>query len=215
MIKQLTNRCVHLATLILLVASASFYSSTPAYAEYLGFPSGRSADVASHHDKSVEAGFLTGDISDVSYQHLGARFNFRTSPELMVFGDVTKADVEDADGTGFGAGFFYQIKGVTKENDFAVKVSFHTIELEEDGEEFDDGTVIAVEALFSGKKIGESDLQWYANAGIHKFNFDTYDETEIGFGGGVFMDTSFGQFYAGADLIDELTFGLGVRYNLQ
>jgi len=38
---------------------------------------------------------------------------------------------------------------------------------------------------------------------------------KIGFGGGEFLDTSFGQFYAGADLIDELTFGLGVRYNLQ
>jgi len=75
--------------------------------------------------------------------------------------------------------------------------------------------VISLEGLFSGQKIGESDLHWYGNVGIHKFDFIDYDESEIGFGGGVFSATSFGEFYAGVDLIDELIFGFGIRYHLR
>ena len=204
-----------LATLSLALCAAYLYTSSPAHAEYFGLPAGRSANVSSMPDKSVEAGFITGDIADSSYQSFGARFNIRTAPDVMVYLDVAKVDVEKSDGTGFGIGFLYQIKGITQTNDFALKASFHSIKLQQSGRNSNDGDVISVEGLLSGQKIGESNLRWYANLGFHKFDFRSYDESEIGFGGGVYVDTNFGEFYAGADLIDELIFGLGVRYHLQ
>ena len=200
---------------IISIVGLNVLASSYANAEYLGMPSGRSADVSSEPQLSVEAGFMTGDIANNTYQSFGGRANFKMSPEVVVYGDLVKADVEDADGTGFGIGFLYQIKGITKTNFFALKASFHNIKLEEGNEETDKGNILSVEGLFSGDRIGESDLHWYGNFGIHKFDFDRYDETEIGFGGGIYVNTGFGQFYAGADLIDELTFGLGVRYHLQ
>jgi len=191
------------------------FGSAQVHAEYFGFPTGRSANISSLPDSSIEAGFVTGDANDSSYQHFGTRFNLRVSAEFMGYVDIVQAEIEDFDGLAYGAGFFYQIPGLTKKNDFAVKVSFHTASLEESGSDReDDGNVLSIEGLLSGQKIGESALSWYANFGIHKFDFDDYDETEIGFGGGVFSETSFGEFYAGFDLIDELTFGLGVRYHL-
>jgi len=206
---------VVLAGSIAIAIGAMLLISVQAHAEYLGFPAGRSANISSAPASSVEAGFVTGDLDEASFQNLGVRFNFRSSNVLMLYLDVAQTEVEDSDGTGFGAGFFYQIDGITENNDFAVKVSYHTVELEEDGDE-GDFNVIAVEGLFSGQNLGESDLRWYANLGIHKLEIDdiNFDETEFGFGGGVFSNTSFGEFYGGIDLIDELTFGFGVRYHL-
>jgi len=202
----------------LLIAGigVTFLFGTQARAEYLGFPTGRSADIPSLPDSSVEAGFVTGDLAEVSYQHFGSRFNLRISPEIMAYVDVVQVDIEESDGLGYGAGFFYHIPGLTQSNDFAAKLSYHTATTEDKAGNEGDGNVLSIEGLFSGQKIGESDLRWYANFGIHKFDIDeSYDESEIGFGGGVFSDTGFGEFFAGADLIDELTFGLGVRYHLR
>lgn len=213
--KHIFNRCRIVAQLLFIGTGVCLLFSSQVHAEYFGLPSGRSANIASHPSSSIEAGFLTGDVGEASYQGFGARFNYRTSPDLIIYGDVGQIDVEDADGIGYGAGFLYQIKGIAKTNDVAMKVSYHTIKLEEDRRQPNKGNVLAIEGLISGANIGESDLRWYANFGIHKFDFDGYDESEIGFGGGVFKETSFGEFYAGADLIDELTFGLGVRYHLQ
>ena len=199
-----------------IVVGVMLFASAQAHAEYLGFLSGRSANIASAPVSSVEAGFVTGDLDEASYQNFGVRFNFRSSNELMLYLDVAQTEVEESDGTGFGAGFIYQIDGIAKNNDLAVKVSYHTVGLESDFDQEIDFNSLAIEGLLSGQNLGESDLRWYANLGIHKLEFDDteFDETEFGFGGGVFSSTSFGEFYAGIDLIDELTFGLGVRYHL-
>jgi len=217
--KKLHSLKRHILTGLLIAGTGiTSFISTQAHAEYMGFPTGRSANIPALPDSSVEAGFVTGDVAEISYQHFGTRFNLRISPELMGYADVAQVELEDGDGLGYGAGFFYHIPGLAKSSDFAVKVSFHTVKTEEkDGNVVfeTEGDVLSIEGLFSGEKIGESNLNWYTNFGIHKFDFVDYDESEIGFGGGVFSATSFGEFYAGADLIDELTFGLGVRYHLR
>jgi len=202
---------------LLITIVAMLLTSAQAHAEYLGFPTGRSADISTAPTSSFEVGFVTGDLGDASFQNIGGRFNLRTSEELIVFFDVVQAEVEDADGLGFGAGVIYQIPGLTKTNDFAIKLSYHTVELEDEFNREGDFDVLAIEGLFSGEKIGESNLRWYANLGIHTLEIEDtdFDETELGFGGGVVSDTSFGEFYAGVDLIDELTFGFGIRYHLQ
>jgi len=199
-------------TILCLCLFAASLSS--AYAEYFGLPAGRSAKISDQTDKSAEVGFVTGEIGLNSYQGIGARFNIKMSPNLVVYGDLQQIDIEETDGQIFGFGFIMGLEGVTQSADLALKASYHTGSTESDGGTEYDGNTISIEALFSGDKLGTSDLSWYANIGLHKFDTDYYDESEIGFGGGVFMPTSFGQFYFGADLIDELIFGLGVRYNL-
>jgi len=212
--KSIINKRIGSRSALVIATGIMLLSSTQAHAEYFGFPNGRSADIGALPDSSVEAGFLTGDIGEASYQSFGGRFNFRVSPEVMLFGDIAQTEIEDGEGLAYGAGLYYPVKGIAKNNDFAVKLSYHTITLEPKDSRFDgeeDGNVLSIEGLLSGDKIGESNLNWYANFGMHKFDFDGYDETEIGFGGGVFSATSFGEFYAGIDLIDEMTFGVGIN----
>jgi len=200
---------------LVICASIMFISSAQVYAEYLGLPTGRSAKISSLPKLSIEAGILTGDLGESSYQSIGPRVSARVSPDFMVYGDIVRADVEDADGLGYGVGFFYAVPGLAKKNDFAAKVSYHAASLK-DADVKSKGNVLSIEGLLSGQKIGESDLSWYTNFGLHKFDVDNgNDETELGFGGGVFTDVSFGEVYGGLDLIDELTFGVGVRFHLQ
>lgn len=202
------------AVLALSLLSLSGHSR----AEYFGLMSGRSADVSTMPDKSIDAGFVTGDFAEIGYQHFGARFNFRVSPISMLYLDGGQSELEEegdsVDGITFGVGFVYQLEGVMQNNDVALKGSYHSAKLEEDRAEVE-GNVLAIEVLFSGGSLGTSQLNWYANIGMHKFDFDLYDETEIGFGGGVVMPISFGEFFAGIDIIDETTFGFGARYFLQ
>jgi len=204
-----------LFTSLVICAGVMLTSSTQAQAEYLGLPTGRSAKISSLPKLAIEAGILTGDIGENSYQSLGPRVSFRLSPDFLVYGDVNRADIDDADGLAFGVGLFYGIPGLTKKNDFAAKVSYHAASLKSSDDKLK-GNVLSIEGLLSGQKIGESDLRWYANFGLHRFDVkNAYDETEIGFGGGVFTETSFGELYGGIDLIDELTFGVGVRFHVQ
>lgn len=196
---------LRLAGLLVIGTAITLFSSTQAHAEYFGFPTGRSAKISSLPASSIEAGFVTGDVGGFSYQGAGVRFNYRTSTDFMIYLDAVRVDSEDAEGMGYGVGFFYHIPGILKKNDFAAKVSYH----------IGYGNAVSIEGVFSGQKIGASNLSWYTNVGLHKFDLDNgYDESELGFGAGVFTDTSFGEFYAGIDLIDEITFGFGVRYHL-
>ena len=207
-----TCRALPLSALMLAVAA-------PVQAEFVGLMNGRSVARDALPDFSVEGGLVLGELEgDVDYQYFGARFNFRASPDLVVYGDVGNAELEfgsnGADGIGFGIGAFYFLDGVFTNSDFAVKGSYHTVELEgERGGEVDFDAIV-VEAVVSGREgLGASgNIGWYANAGIHLLDLGDEDETEIGFGGGIVVPTASGEFYLGVDLIDELLFGGGFRY---
>lgn len=208
------------------VGLAFAVASAPVSAEYFGLLNGRSADLSQLADTSVEVGFITGDIEigdfeKDGYQQIGGRLNYRLQPELMLLADIGQSEYGDDDGITYGIGAFYQMGGVFTSVDFAVKGSFHTGSLDVEGAD-DDADVqnIGIEGLFSSRDpIGESQLRWYANAGLHRLKAEflnaSESDTGFGFGGGVFSDTANGQFYAGADLIGELTFGLGYRHYLQ
>lgn len=202
---------------VLVACGALACLAGPAQAEYFGLPNGRAADLSTLPDTSVEAGFVTGDVGEAEYQHIGARVNYRLDPQIMLYGDVGQSEIEDADGTTFGIGAYYQTEGIFPSIDFTVKGSFHLGELKDDADF--DVDAISFEGLFSGQDpIGESDLRWYANVGIHRLAIDAPgsddSETDIGFGGGVFTSVGSGQLYGGIDLIDEITFGVGYRYFL-
>lgn len=197
---------------------------TSAHAEYFGLPGGRSADLSRMPDSSVEFGFVTGDIptefDEADYQNIGGRFNYRTASEWMVYFDIGLSEIEDFDGTPFGIGAFYQMDGVFDGADFAIKGSYHTGSFDENNREID-VDAIAVEGVFSGREpVGNNNMTWYANLGIHRLKAEadggnSDSETEFGFGGGVVIPSDKGELFAGVDLIDEISFGIGYRYFLQ
>ena len=197
----------------------------PAHAEFLGLMNGRLVGAAGLPDRSVEAGLVIGEIGEEQdYQYFGARFNYRASPELMLYGDIGQTEIEfsvDASGVGFGFGAFYIVEGIFSGSDFAVKGSYHTVEVEADeGEGEADLSGIVIEGVLSGREGfgANGNLGWYANAGMHRLSSDVDGDddtdTEIGFGGGIVIPSDAGEFYVGLDIIDEMTFGGGFRYFL-
>jgi len=213
------------------IAAAVMAASASITAQF-GSPNGRQANIQQAAQTSVEASFTFGD-----YQFLGARLNYKLSNDLMVFADVGQGELEveelrselsNPDGIVFGFGAFHQLAGVSQTMDVAVKASVHlgTLELTSDGVKVEtDIENFSVEGLFSGRNsIGTSgNLYPYGNLGIHRLRGEVEaqgrrisedSETELGFGGGVVMKTATGEFYGGVDLIDEILFGFGFRYNL-
>lgn len=212
---------VHALFAILLVA----VTGGVARAEYYGMLNGRLADLSRLPDASIEGGVVLGDLFEADYQHFGARFNYRASPDLMLYFDLGQTEVEfgnvDADGFAFGVGGYYVVEGVFATTDFALKASFHRASLERDGFGFGDEEVdfdgLVLEGLVSGRnRLGANrNIGWYANLGVHRLDLDGDDETELGFGGGIVVPRPpGGEFYAGLDLIDEMTFGAGYRFFL-
>jgi len=184
----------------------------PAHAEFFGLINGRTADVANAPERSIEAGAVFGEFFEADYTHFGLRYNHKTSPELMVFANLGMSEAGNEDGLAFGIGAFYQLQGVLTNQDLAIKGVFNRA----DGDN-DDLNGISLEALISGREgIGaRGDMGWYGNVGLHRFSADGGSETEIGFGGGFIIPTDTGEFYAGIDLIEDITFGAGFRYYLQ
>jgi hypothetical protein len=201
-------------------AIALSFSATTVQAEYLGLLSGRSANPDNMTDLSVELGFMTGDLGAADYQNIGARVNYRVSPELVVFGDVGISEFGQADGTPFGLGAIYFLSNqrITENFDIAGKASYHTGDFDFAGFS-GDISGLSLEVLVSGQEpISANGTGWYANAGIHRLSVDfggSDSSTEIGLGGGLILPVGPGEAYAGIDYIDEMVLGIGFRYFVQ
>ncbi len=195
----------------LLLSLAGLMITMPAHAEFFGLVNGRSADVTNAPDRSIEAGVGFGDFFDADYTHFGIRYNYKYSPKLMVIGNLGLSEAGNDDGVSFGVGAFYQLDGVLTNQDLAVKGVINRA----NGDSSVTG--ISLEALISGKQgVGANgDIGWYGNVGFHRFSSGSASETEIGFGGGVTFPAASGEFFAGIDLIEDITFGAGFRYYLQ
>lgn len=200
-----------------VVLFAALFTSGPSHAEFFGMLSGRSADLSSMPDVSVEGGYLNGKLVELDYTSFGSRLNYRVSPEMMVHFDGAQVELGVADGNAFGFGVFYQLKDILESSDVTLKASYHSVKVENDRGEEGEGKIMAIQALFSGKASSSSELSWYANIGMHRMELedDGEKENEVGFGGGLIMPTSFGEAFAGVDVIDETVFGIGFRYFLQ
>ena len=197
---------------LVLVLVATLCISSQVSAGLLGTVNGRTADFTRMPDLSVEGFFNFGDFDDVDYQNLGARVNYRLSPGVILHGDVGLTEIGNFDTLTFGFGAFYALTGLFENIDAAVKGSFHTGDFDDAG----DVDVLELEFLFSGTEpIMANGLMWYANIGLHRLDFGVSSDTELGLGGGVVLPVALGEAYAGIDLIDELTFGIGYRYFFQ
>lgn len=216
--KKLASRSsLSIAKTVALTALLALTTAVPAQAEYLGLLSGRSANPGNLTDLSVELGLVTGDLGEADYQHLGARVNYRVSPEVVVFGDIGIAEHGQADGTPFGLGALYYLSNqrVNQQLDIAGKASYHTGDFKFGGFKGDISS-LSFEVLISGQTpISASGIGWYSNLGLHRLSSGyagSDSSIELGFGGGLILPTGSGEAYAGIDYIDELTFGLGFRY---
>ena len=202
--------CNSLSLVLVLVTTLCISSQVSA--GLLGTVNGRTADFTRMPDLSVEGFFNFGDFDDVDYQNLGARVNYRLSPGVILHGDVGLTEIGNFDTVTFGIGAFYALTGLFENIDAAIKGSFHTGDFDEAG----DVDVLELEFLFSGTEpIMANGLMWYANIGLHRLDFGASSDTELGLGGGVVLPVALGEAYAGIDLIDELTFGIGYRYFFQ
>jgi len=196
-----------------LVAACVLMTPVLSQAEHLGTTNGRTADFTRLPDLSVEIHFNTGDFSNVDYQNLGLRANYRLSPGILLFGDLGLTELGFRDGTAIGFGAFYGLQGIFENIDAAVKASYHTADY---GSRVVGVDVIALEFLFSGlEPIADNGLMWYANAGIHRSDFEVDSETDFGLGGGVVLPVSSGEAFVGLDFIDDLVIGVGYRHYFQ
>lgn len=208
------------------------FMSAPLQADFFGLANGRTANLDNMANMSVEGGVnLKSDFNT-----FGARFNYKLSPDIVLFGDLGQSEFGAASGLTFGFGGFYQLRNVSllENTDLALKGSYHTGELEVDGcgdigndlvgipgidlgffDEICDisASEIAFEVLISGDQLSTTNFAWYANAGLHIIDAGA-SSTEIGLGGGIVGDLGFGDFYVGLDLIEELFIVGGIRYNL-
>jgi hypothetical protein len=75
---------------------------------------------------------------------------------------------------------------------------------------------LSFEVLVSGAKpLAANGLAWYSNFGFHRVGQDfgrSSSNSDFGLGAGLVLPTGLGEAYFGLDFIDEVTFGLGIRY---
>lgn len=193
----------------LLVAVFMAAAHTPVSAEPYALVNGRSANLSTMSDLTIEGGFVTGDYGVFNYDHFGLRVNYRLVPGLIAFVDLGRTETGyffgSADGTSLGLGAFYQLRDLIPFADSSAKVSFHKVSGDIDESTF------SVELLISGlEPLTDSGLNWYANTGIHRAG-----STDLGLGGGIFMPLGPGELFVGADHIDDITFGVGFRYSIR
>ena len=196
-----------LIALVLLAAVA-----VPVKAEFYGLSLGRTANNDNMSDLSVEAGLNLGATL------LGLRVNYKLSPDLMFYGDLGRIDDTFYEGIVFGVGAYYQLRTMEliENTDLGVKVSYHggTLDCEYLFITIDNcdksASEIAVNAVVSGDQLGNSNMAWYGNAGLHVIDTGT----TIGLGAGVVGNLSFGDWYIGLERTEDFYLAVGLRYNI-
>lgn len=214
-------RISYCLTTFATIALLSF--SSIAGAEPFGLFNGRSANLNRMPTLSIELGVQFGDLSDLNYEHLGARFNYKFNPLTVVYGDLgqtTLGGVTDLDGPAFGAGIYRQIDGLFSTADFAIHVSVHFADLSVGTQELE-GNSLLVEALFSGtESINKAGTMFFnSSLGLARSSFSANggsddSDTEITFSAGIVIDAQrrAGQFYAGTLYLEDFSIGAGYRH---
>ena len=205
-----------------LLGSVSMVS--PAlHAEYLGLLSGREATPVNSSDLSIELGLVTGDLGAFDYQNIAARVNYRVSTEVTVMGTIGVSEFGNTDGVPFGVGVLYYLpkQRISNKLEIAGKATYHRGDYSM-GSLDGDIDSLALEALISGTEpLMANGLSWYSNFGLHRISVDIVNdandgvddtEYELGLGGGLVLPTGLGEAYVGIDVIDDVVFGLGIRY---
>ncbi|PID63967.1 MAG: hypothetical protein CSB44_00410 [Gammaproteobacteria bacterium] len=189
-----------------------------ANAEFFGFLHGRSAYPANNAAVSVEAGTLLGS----DYQRGGLRLNTRLGSVFTLYADLDAGDIGNADGAGFGAGFYLFLprQPLVDLVDLSLRGSVHAATLDAEGVDVDYLSV-AADALVSGvEPMLENGFNWYASAGLATISKDvdevgSDDEIEALLSGGVYLPFGPGDVYCGLEYLDGTAFGAGYRFAIR
>ncbi len=199
-----------------------------ANAEALGFSYGRSADVSSYSQASLEGALQVGE-TDV----YGGRFTAKLGDNLAVYGDLGLISLDERyadDGTTFGAGLVYEIEKLIPDLDTAINVSYHHASFDDDIDY--DISDFAIKGLVSGNLSvdgASNPLTWYASAGLEFLSVEAKscvnvfgnqgciksddDDTELAFGGGIIAGLNKGEIYVGGEYVDGFSLAAGYRYS--
>jgi len=202
----------------LIVLALVGFMAAPLHADFFGPANGRTANMDNMSDMSVEVGINLKS----NFNTFGGRFNYKISPDVVVFADVGQSNWFGSSSLTYGLGAYYQLRNVTllENTDFAVKGSYHGGSFDVCDAFFDFGgcsvsaSELAIEGLISGDQLATTDFAWYANLGLHIIDVGVSD-TNFGLGGGIVGDAGPGQWYAGIDIIDQFFLVGGYRYNIQ
>jgi len=197
--------------------------SASAQAEPTGLLDGRSASPEEVGAKSLEIGYLDEDEST----NIGGRFNYQYSSSIGLYADyvLVDEDVNGSDGDSIGIGIRYALANqrFVPTMDAAIRGSYHIQTLDLDsGAEFE-VTELSVALHVSSKQPLISNWKWYALVSYHRFDFELNDspgfgfegdDTETGFGGGLFAPFGGGEAYIGLENVDGTFIGIGYRHFL-
>jgi len=128
----------------------------------------------------------------------------------MITGTLSSVDGDGDDGTLLGISGHRVMDGIVENYDFAVFLSYSRLSADDSVSLFDLGAVISSREAFGANK----NLYWYANVFLARATGNG-SENDFGLGGGIVMPSTSGEFYVGADLIDDLVFGIGYRHFLK
>jgi hypothetical protein len=206
------------------VSIAVLVFSMSAQADTLGPLDGRSPDPGQISPMSVEVGYVSED----ELTTIAGRFNYQMSPVLSLYGDFGIVEVGQGDGNTFGVGVRYYLPNqrIAPQLDIGVRGSYHVSNVDFStafASAESDFTELALAVHVGGKEAFYANgMKWYgvvsynrqsADSSLGQISSDTTD-SDIGFGGGVYMPLGPGEAYVGVEKIDEMYFGIGYRHFL-
>ncbi|MGB0867723.1 MAG: hypothetical protein ACPGSC_14520 [Granulosicoccaceae bacterium] len=205
------------------IAAASLcFAATGAQADVFGLLNGRTANILSEPQTTVEAGFVSAD----DFTTFGGRLNFKLSPNSLFYGTIANIDADNQeDEIAFGGGVVYQLTQNSRNNfDVAIKGSYHLWSTETFLGRDADFSDFGLELILSPK--GQALAQGvgiYASIGFHKLSSDVdlgifgnaeQSDSEISFGLGATLAAGPGEAYAAFENIEDTYIGFGYRLAL-
>ena len=206
----------------LMLGSALLATTSVAHADIYGLLSGRTADIKSEPQTTLEAGAsFEGDFTTI-----GGRFNFKLSPTSLFYATLADIDTDAEDGDmALGGGLVYQLDQRNAQSfNVAIKGSYHlwstdrALGVEADFSDF------ALELILSPKQQTVAQgVSVYAMIGFHRissevnlgfFGSTKNTDTELAFGGGATFAVGPGEAYVALEVIDETFIGFGYRLAL-
>ena len=200
----------------------AFVFSMSLNADTLGPLDGRSAKPGQAKEMSVELGYVT----ESDFTNIAVRVNYQYSAPVTLYADFGLVDLGSADGSALGFGVRYHLpkQRILPTLDASVRASYHSgsVDFSNFGSSTDiDLSEFSVALHLGGKEaFHETGMKWYGVVSFNRVSTDSTigqfsssnSDSEIGFGGGVYMPFGPGEAYAGIEIIDDLFFGLGYRH---
>jgi len=227
-----------------LTATALMLLSLPVQADVFGTVDGRSADLSSHSQMSVE---LNTNSFAKEFKWNGARVNYKVSDSMVVFGDfaaVKATDIEledkstiESDGNAYGGGLIMNFPSMVDGYNTSLKASYHTGKLEgkedvrntvtgQQGKLNLNSKIMNANLLISPEQpMSDTGMTWYATLGFGKMESKMEGvgrtQTLIDLSGaiagvGIVYPVSMGELFVGYENFDGKTAaGGGFRYSFR